>query len=174
MKTLLIVLIPYAIIALSFYLIRIASEHKALKSISESNYWLKYPWKWTFEAVMISIGSVLVFEGWFLREEHIWLLIISGLGIAGVGVFSRFKDNKAIKIAHYICALTGFTALALSLGFSFDKPILIPVQVFTVAVAFFYSNNKGALIWNVEVFLAYSLFSCLYPLIVIEVLCTLV
>lgn len=160
--------IPLSVAILSYYIIQIASEHKALKSISDSNYWLKKPWRLTFEAVMCVVGLSLVYTGYFLKESEIWLLMSSGAGVCGVAAFSRFKKNRVVKFMHYLCAYVGFGSLALSILFSFSCPGLFAIPVLVAILTLIYSRSKDVFIWNIEVNLIYACFMCVYPLILIE------
>ncbi len=170
MEFLLITALPLAVMLISFYLIRIAGKHKALKSISESNYWLKKPWRWLFEAMMFAVGLSVLFVGLNLRADPIKLLIIAGAGIFGVGVFSRYKANKFIQYTHILCAYAGYGAAALSIWLTFDCWWGAAFQLVSAGAAILISKKKekDVITWNVEVFLLYSIFMVLFPLIIKE------
>jgi hypothetical protein len=77
-----ILALPLAVLIITFYVLNIAGQHKALKSISESNYWLKHPYKWVFEAVMISVGICVTYLAFNLREKVVITYLISGISVS--------------------------------------------------------------------------------------------
>ena len=153
----LFLILTFAII--TGYVIHIASKHKALKSISDSEYWLSYPWKWVFEAVMFSCGLLLMHVGFNITKDPQWLIFAGGCGIFGVGLFARFKKNRFYQIAHYTCAVVGFVSLALSfIWFGYWYWTIVVAVVTGLCYIFSKRDNPGILIWNVELFLIYSIF----------------
>jgi hypothetical protein len=169
---LLIIALPISVIVLSYYIIRIAGKHKALMSISNSDYWLVKPWKWTFEAVMFITGFSIMFISLYLKEKTMITLFISGIGIFGVGIFARYEKNIFFKIAHNICAVVGYGTFIASFKIDFNNWWFIGVQAVIALWVYLYSidKEKGILIWNLEVSLLYTISSCYFPLIAIEVL----
>jgi hypothetical protein len=157
MATPLLLILAFAII--TGYVIMTACKHKALKSISDSEYWLSYPWKWVFEAVMWSCGLLLMATAVHITKDPQWLIFAGGCGVFGVGVFARFKKNLFYKIAHYTCAVIGFGSLAFSfipLGYWYWTIVV----ALSAALCFVFSkrDNPGIMVWNTELFLIYSTF----------------
>ena len=141
------------------YVIHIASQQKALSSISDSEYWLDYPWKWVFEGVMFSCGLLLFYVGFHITKDPQYLISIGGCGICGVGVFARFKKNLFNKIAHYTCAYIGFGSLALSFIWMNHWYWSVVIGLTTLLTYIFSKrDNPGILVWNIECFLIYSIF----------------
>ena len=87
-------------------------------------------------------------------------------------LFSRFKANAFIQYAHIVCAYSGFGAAVLSILLDFHSWIGLGAQFLSLASAIWISRNKEkpTMTWNVEVFLLYSIFMALYPLIVSELI----
>jgi hypothetical protein len=73
-------------------------------------------------------------------------------------------------ILHMICAYIGFGALALSPWIVFGIWYLVIPIALSIFAAFLYDTKQGVFIWNTEVFLIYSTFIVVFPLIVNEVL----
>jgi predicted membrane channel-forming protein YqfA (hemolysin III family) len=119
MKTIVIASLFTAFIALVVYLTSIIAVHGIRKSISDSNYFLKKPFKLVFEIVMWVCGLAIITTGLFIKESVDWWVIGGGIGIFLVGVFSDFKRNIYIRIAHYLSAIGGFTLLGLSFFLQF-------------------------------------------------------
>jgi hypothetical protein len=142
------------------YVIYITSKHKALKSISDSEYWLTSPWKWIFEALMVTCGGLLIYISHHLHNPLAqYGFLLGGLGFFGVGVFARFKKNTFMKVAHITSAVLGFTSLSLTfipLQYGWWTGVLGLVAVLT----YYFSkrDNPDIMIWNVELFLIYTLF----------------
>lgn len=180
MKTLMLIYsLPFAMIVLSFYIICITSKHKALRSISESNYWLQWPYRWTFEVVMFFTSACILYISFFLRSSVVVTLLLSGICLAGVGIFSRFKKDLCTKILHWLSAIGTFTFLILSFIIVFDSINSLLIQLFAISIALYrslhkeksnWAIDKEKIIWNCEVFLIYSNVSCLFPLVILEVL----
>ncbi len=111
MKVLVIASLFTAFIALVVYLTSIIAVHGIRKSISDSNYFLRKPYKLVFEIVMWVCGLAIIITGLFIKESADWWVIGGGIGIFLVGVFSDFKRNLFIRIAHYVSAIGGFILL---------------------------------------------------------------
>lgn len=144
---------------ISYYIIQIASTHKALKSFSESDYWLRTPWKWTFEFILIFSGLSLIYSGYTLGFKY--MLMLAGVGAVLVGVFSRFKKNSFFKIAHWFGALCIFIGLSLSgwIDFNIWYTIILPI-ITLISTSYF--KNKGELIWYLELNLIYTTFPVIF------------
>nr|WP_319401843.1 hypothetical protein [uncultured Carboxylicivirga sp.] len=114
MKIIVTVSLLVGFIALCLYLQVIVSEFGIRKSISDSNYFLKKPFKLMFELVMWICGLSIITTGIFLKDTPQWWIIGGGIGIFGVGIFSDFKRNLFLRISHYTSAISGFAMLGLS------------------------------------------------------------
>ena len=121
MKAFVIASLFTAFIALVVYLTSIIAVHGIRKSISDSNYFLRKPYKLVFEIVMWICGLAIIITGLFIKESADWWIVGGGIGIFLVGIFSDFKRNIFIRIAHYFSAIGGFTPLGLSYYFSFGN-----------------------------------------------------
>lgn len=157
-----------AFAAITGYLIKIAGTHKALKSISDSNYWLKKPWKWIFEAVMFICAAALAYVGLYVFPVPVYTLVGGAIGIGMVGIFSRIRESKFIMTMHMIGAFGGFILLGLSFALSFGMWWYTLFIAATAVLTFFLSRNKDIVIWNTEIILIYQVFlGLLYNLIIL-------
>jgi len=121
MKVLVIVSLFLAFVSLIVYLTSIIAIHGIRKSISDSNYFLQKPFKLVFELVMWLCGIAIILTGALINETPEWLIISGGIGIFLVGIFSDFKQNLFLRIAHYVSAIGGFVLLGLSYYLCFDS-----------------------------------------------------
>jgi len=161
MKALVIGSLFTAFISLVVYLTSIIAVHGIRKSISDSNYFLQKPYKLVFEIVMWICGLAIIVTGIFIKGNPDWMVIAGGSGIFMVGVFSDFKRNLIIRIAHYFFAIGGFTLLGLSYHFSFgyiNYTILIGIS------ALFASAFADKRIWCLELTLSAEIFIGLFYL----------
>jgi len=159
MKLLVISSLFIAFISLVVYLTAIVAVHGIRKSISDTNYFLQKPYKLVFEIVMWLCGSAIIITGVFIKQSPDWMVIAGGIGIFLVGVFSDFKRNLFIRIAHYTAAIGGFTLLGLSQYFSFGS------INFTITIgisALFASALADERLWCLELVLAGEIFAGLF------------
>ena len=161
MKVLVIASLFTAFIALVVYLTSIIAVHGIRKSISDSNYFLKKPFKLVFEIVMWVCGLAIIITGLFIKESADWWVIGGGIGIFLVGVFSDFKRNIFIRIAHYLFAIGGFTLLGLSFFYSFDHLVYTIIIAFSALIASAFADKR---IWCLELTMAAEVFAGLFYL----------
>jgi hypothetical protein len=171
MKYLVIASLFTAFISLVVYVTSIIAVHGIRKSISDSNYFLQKPFKLVFEIVMWICGLAIIITGIFIKGSPDWWIIFGGFGIFLVGVFSDFKRNLIIRIAHYISAIGGFILLGLSYYFSFENieyTIIITLSaIFTYSIAncrscFFRRTKTDTTIWFLELTLSAEIFVGLF------------
>ena len=161
MKVLVLASLFTAFIALTVYLTSIIAVHGIRKSISDSNYFLHKPYKLVFEIVMWICGLAIVITGLFIKETVDWWVIGGGIGIFLVGIFSDFKRNIFIRIAHYVSAIGGFTLLGLSYYFSFDNIGYTITVALSALVASAFADKR---IWCLELTMAVEIFAGLFYL----------
>nr|WP_319401774.1 hypothetical protein [uncultured Carboxylicivirga sp.] len=161
MKIVVIACLFTAFIALVVYLTAIVSAHGIRKSISDTNYFLQKPYKLVFEIVMWICGLAIIITGVFIKGSPDWMVISGGLGILLVGVFSDFKRNLLIRIAHYTSAIGGFALLGLSYYFSFGY---INYTVIIALSAVFASALAEERLWCLEITLSLEIFAGLFYL----------
>lgn len=161
MKLLVIASLFTAFISLVVYLTAIVSAHGIRKSISDTNYFLKKPYKLVFEIVMWICGLAIIITGLFIKETADWWIIGGGIGIFLVGVFSDFKRNIFIKIAHYTSAIGGFTLLGLSYYFSFGHINYTIIIAISALIASAFADKR---IWCLELTMAAEIFIGLFYL----------
>ncbi|MDA3906979.1 MAG: hypothetical protein PF484_12985 [Bacteroidales bacterium] len=161
MKALVIASLFTAFIALVVYLTAIIAVHGIRKSISDSNYFLQKPYKLVFEIVMWICGLSIIITGLFIKETVDWWIIGGGIGVFLVGVFSDFKRNIFIRIAHYLSAIGGFTFLGLSYYFSFDNIGFTVIVALSALIASAFADKR---IWCLELTMAIEIFAGLFYL----------
>ena len=161
MKLLVIASLFTAFISLVVYLTAIVSAHGIRKSISDTNYFLRKPYKLVFEIVMWICGLAIVITGLFIKETADWWIIGGGIGIFLVGIFSDFKRNIFIKIAHYTSAIGGFTLLGLSYYFSFGHINCTIIIAISALIASAFADKR---IWCLELTMAAEIFIGLFYL----------
>ncbi|MBS2101251.1 hypothetical protein [Carboxylicivirga linearis] len=161
MKVLVIASLFTAFIALVVYLTSIIAVHGIRKSISDSNYFLRKPYKLVFEIVMWVCGLAIIITGLFIKESADWWVIGGGIGIFLVGVFSDFKRNLFIRIAHYLSAIGGFTLLGLSYYFSFGNIEYTIIIAISALIATGFADKR---IWCLELTMAAEIFIGLFYL----------
>lgn len=161
MKALVIASLFTAFTALVVYLTSIIAVHGIRKSISDSNYFLRKPFKLVFEIVMWICGLSIIITGLFINGNADWWIIGGGIGIFLVGVFSDFKRNIFIRIAHYFSAIGGFALLGLSYYFSFDKIEYMIIVAVSALVASAFADKR---IWCLELTIAIEIFAGLFYL----------
>ena len=161
MKTLVIASLFAAFIALVVYLTSIIAVHGIRKSISDSNYFLRKPFKLVFEIVMWICGLAIIVTGLFIKESADWWVISGGIGIFLVGVFSDFKRNSLIRFAHYFSATSGFTLLGLSFFYSFDSIQYTIIIAVSALIASVFADKR---IWCLELTMAAEVFAGLFYL----------
>ena len=161
MKTLVIASLFTAFIALVVYLTSIIAVHGIRKSISDSNYFLRKPFKLVFEIVMWISGLAIIVTGLFIKESADWWVIGGGIGIFLVGVFSDFKRNNLIRIAHYVSAIGGFTLLGLSFYYSFGYLHFTLIVALSALIASAFADKR---IWCLELTMAAEIFAGLFYL----------
>ena len=150
-----------AFISLVVYLTSIIAVHGIRKSISDSNYFLQKPFKLVFEIVMWICGIAIIITGILINGTPDWMVISGGFGIFLVGVFSDFKRNLFIRIAHYVSAIGGFALLGLSYYFSFGN---INYTIIVGLSALFASAFAEKRIWALELTMAAEIFIGLFYL----------
>ncbi len=159
MKTAVISALLVGFISLCIYLQVIVAEFGIRKSISDSNYFLKKPFKLMFELVMWICGLVIIFTGIYLRKTPQWWIIGGGIGIFLVGVFSDFKRNLFLRIAHYISAITGFAMLGLSFWLNLGCNTYSSVIAVSAMLAGLLGRKR---IWCLEITMSVEIFAGLF------------
>lgn len=159
MKTAVIAALLVGFISLCIYLQVIVGEFGIRKSISDSNYFLKKPFKLMFELVMWICGLVIIFTGIYLRETPQWWIIGGGIGIFLVGVFSDFKRNLFLRIAHYVSAITGFAMLGLSFWLNLGCNTYSAVIAVSAILAGLLGRKR---IWCLEITMSVEIFAGLF------------
>jgi hydrogenase-4 membrane subunit HyfE len=157
-KTMKLFLLSSLIIALNslvVYLTSIIAIHGIRKSISDSNYFLKKPFKLMFELVMWVCGIAIILTGIFIKANPDWLIIGGGIGIFLVGVFSDFKLHFLLRIAHYIAAIGGFSLLGLSFYFSFGNLNYTIIIAISALITGLFAKRR---IWGLELTMAAEIF----------------
>jgi hypothetical protein len=161
MKVLVIASLFTAFTALIVYLTSIIAVHGIRKSISDSNNFLLKPYKLVFEIVMWICGVAIIITGLFIKELVDWWIIGGGLGIFLVGVFSDFKRNLFIRIAHYTSAIGGFALLGLSYYFSFGIIYYTIIIALSAIIASAFADKR---IWCLELTMSAEIFIGLFYL----------
>ena len=161
MKALVIASLFTAFIALVVYLTSIIAVHGIRKSISDTNYFLRKPYKLVFEIVMWICGLAIVTTGLFIKASVDWWVIGGGIGIFLVGIFSDFKRNIYIRIAHYVSAIGGFTLLALSFGLGFDSMEYMVIIGLSALITTSFADQR---IWYLELTMSALVFAGLFYL----------
>ena len=161
MKTLVIASLFTAFIALVVYLTSIIAVHGIRKSISDTNYFLRKPYKLVFEIVMWICGLAIVITGFYIKESTDWWVVGGGIGIFLVGIFSDFKRNIYIKIAHYVSAVGGFALLGLSFGLGFDNMGYTVIVGLSALISSAFAEKR---IWYLELIMAAEVFAGLFYL----------
>jgi len=159
MKLLVLSSLIIAFNSLVVYLTSIIAIHGIRKSISDSNYFLKKPFKLMFELVMWICGITIILTGIFIKANPDWLVISGGIGIFLVGIFSDFKKHIIIQIAHYISAIGGFALLGLSFYFSFGNLNYTIIIAVSAIITGAFANKR---IWSLELTLAVEVFAGLF------------
>lgn len=150
-----ILLLVAAFIIITGYVIGIAGKWKARKSISDSDYWLTKPWKWLFEAVLLSCSGALVWTSIYLDAMF---MFIGSIFIGMVAPFARFKASEFMRWSHMVFAFGGFGLLVLSFGLDFGRWDLTILNVAILLSTYFLTRKNKSVIWNIEIALIYSLF----------------
>jgi hypothetical protein len=161
MKLLVIASLFIAFISLVVYLTSIIAVHGIRKSISDSNYFLRKPFKLVFEIVMWICGSSIILTGIFIKTSPDWIIISGGIGIFFVGVFSDFKRNLFIRIAHYVSAIGGFALLGLSYYLSFDNLGYTIIVAVSALISGVFANKR---LWGLELTMSTQIFAGLFYL----------
>lgn len=147
-----------AFIIFAAYIISVIACFGIPSSISDSDYLLRKPWRYTFELVMFICGSALVIDAVYAYADVNALLLGGGIGIAMVGIFSEFKKNILHKILHYFSAAAGFTLSAASFILN-DQPYA------TCAILggglLVYLSTRTNKLWWAELSLSLSLYAFL-------------
>ena len=112
-----------------------------------------------FELVMWISGLSIIITGVFIKTTPDWFIILGGMGIFMVGIFSDFKRHILVKIGHFTFAIGGFTTLALSLYFSFNNLSFTIIIAISSLIAGLFANKK---IWALELTLAVGIFAGLF------------
>ena len=159
MKLLVLSSLIIAINSLVVYLTSIIAIHGIRKSISDSNYFLKKPFKLMFELVMWICGIAIILTGIFIKGNPDWMLISGGIGIFLVGVFSDFKLHPLIRIAHYISAIGGFILLGLSFYFSFGNLNYTIIIAVSALITGAFAKKR---IWGLELTLSAEVFAGIF------------
>lgn len=166
MENTILLLLSYSLIFVSYYVIQIASTHKALKSISESDYWLREPWKWAFEFVILFTAFSLLSSSWLLSGKI--MLATAGLGACLVGVFSRFKKNLFFTIMHWLGAILIFIGLSFSGWIDFGIWWTIFFPVISTLIITIYARWIDEFIWYLEINLIYSTFIIIFSILIFQ------
>lgn len=148
-----------ALNSLVVYLTSIIAIHGIRKSISDSNYFLRKPFKLMFELVMWICGIAIILTGIFIKNTPDWLVIWGGIGIFLVGIFSDFKKHILIQVAHYISAIGGFTLLGLSFYFSFGNLNYTIIIAVSVIITGAFAKKR---IWGLELTMAAEIFAGIF------------
>ena len=106
-------------------------------------------------------GIAIIITGILINGTPDWMVISGGFGIFLVGVFSDFKRNLFIRIAHYVSAIGGFALLGLSYYFSFGN---INYTIIVGLSALFASAFAEKRIWALELTMAAEIFIGLFYL----------
>lgn len=159
MKILVLTAILIAFTALCIYLQVIVAEFGIRRSISDSNYFLKKPFKLMFEVVMWICGLAIIYTGMYMKESPQWWIIGGGIGIFLVGIFSDFKRNLFLRIAHYVSAIGGFIMLGLSFWLNLDNGIYTGIMAYSAFIAVVLGRHR---IWCLELTMAIEIFIGLF------------
>lgn len=141
------------------YIQRIISVFGIRRSISDSNYFLKKPFKLMFEIVMWVCGIAIIIAGNFMKDYPLWWVMGGGIGIFLVGVFSDFKRSLFLKIAHYLSAISGFVMLGLS--FWFDLGNILYTSLIALAAILAWELGRER-IWCLELTMSLMVFGGLF------------
>jgi hypothetical protein len=161
MKVLVLTSLFLGFISLVVYLTSIIAIHGIRKSISDSNYFLKKPFKLMFELVMWICGIAIILTGIFIKGTPGWLVISGGIGIFLVGVFSDFKLHPLIRMGHYVCAIGGFVLLGLSFYFGFGNLNYTIIIAISAIITGAFANKR---IWGLELTMSTQIFAGLFYL----------
>lgn len=159
MKIFVITSMLIAFIALCVYLQVIIAEFGIRRSISDSNYFLKKPFKLMFEVVMWLCGLAIIITGNFMKDYPLWWVMGGGIGIFLVGIFSDFKRSMFLKIAHYLSAISGFVMLGLSFWFDFGN--LLYTALIAIAAIIAWETGRER-IWCLELTMSLMVFGGLF------------
>lgn len=159
MKLLVLASLIIALNSLVVYLTSIIAIHGIRKSISDSNYFLRKPFKLMFELVMWVCGIAIILTGIFINGSPDWMLIVGGIGIFLVGIFSDFKLHILIRIAHYLSAIGGFVLLGLSFYFSFGNLNYTIIIAISALITGAFAHRR---IWGLELTMAAEIFAGLF------------
>ena len=151
-----IILIPLVSFMLfTLYVLGIAGKYKTRKSISDSDYWLTYPWKWLFEAIIGLSSLSIMYVGLGLNSK---MLFVGGGLIMLVPIFSRFKKNLFFKIMHLLGAIVGLALCTLSFWIDFAVWWITVISTVSLILTFALSTKDENVTWNIEISLIYWLF----------------
>ena len=159
MKLLVLSSLSIAFISLVVYLTSIIAVHGIRKSISDSNYFLQKPFKLMFELVMWICGASIIITGIFIKSSPEWIIILGGVGIFLVGIFSDFKRSIYLKIAHYVSAIGGFTLLGLSYYYSFGNLSFTLIVAISSLISGAFAKKR---IWALELTMSAEIFAGLF------------
>lgn len=159
MKLLILSSLIIALNSLIVYLTSIIAIHGIRKSISDSNYFLKKPFKLMFELVMWICGIAIILTGIFIKANPDWLVISGGIGIFLVGVFSDFKLHPLIRMGHYVSSIGGFVLLGLSFYFSFGNLNYTIIIAISALITGAFAKRR---IWGLELTIAAEIFVGLF------------
>lgn len=161
MKILVTASLFIAFIALVVYLTSIIAVHGIRKSISDSNYFLHKPFKLVFELVMWVCGIALILTGIFINPSPEWIIVSGGVCIFLVGVFSDFKRNLFLRIAHYTSAIGGFILLGLSYYLCFDNTEYTIIVAVSALCSGIFADKR---LWCLELTMSAEIFAGLFYL----------
>ncbi len=161
MKIFVIASLFIALLSLVVYLTSIIAIYGIRKSISDSNYFLRKPFKLVFEIVMWTCGLAIIITGLFMKGTPDYWIIGGGTGIFLVGVFSDFKRNIFFRIAHYISAIGGFFLLGLSYYLSFGRMDFTIIVAASALIASAFAKKR---IWCLELAMSAEIFAGLFYL----------
>ena len=84
--------------------------------------------------------------------------MFSSIGIAMVGVFSRFKRNKLVGSLHIIGAISGFLGMAVSIWVDFGEMYWGIATISSVTLFWVLTRWNKTVIWNMEIVGVYAIF----------------
>ena len=99
-----------AIILLTSYLIYVVKIYGVQQSISFTDY-ITVKHKNAFETTLYYCGVSLSFAG---MMSDIWTLMLSGVLIIGVAIYTDFMKSKLFKFMHMFYAFGGFILMAIT------------------------------------------------------------
>ncbi len=140
----------------NFYIIGVVSRYGVRKSISDSDYFMEKPWKWLFEFTMFISGISVALTG---EAENNLVMLIGGICLFFVGIFSDFKRSKFMKVIHVTVAILGLGLSILSLLPTYWYFVLgIIISLFLIIWWTFKNKKEKVIIWNIEIILSYGIF----------------